>query len=332
MIGAVPRLQRFSCIACALAVAFAVATPARAGAAVPECVVPARPAGGFELTCRLLQLALERRARAPGQLRISYLPGGIGAVAYESIITKRPAEPDTLVAFSSGSLLNLAHGKFSKHTERDVRWVAAIAVDYGAVAVRADSRFRTLRDVVDALRADPRKVTFGIGGTVGGQDWTKAALLARAAGVDPRALRYVSFEGGGDAIVALEAGHVQVVPGDLAEALGRQARGAVRVLAVLADGRVKGPGAAVPTAREQGYDVTWPTVRGVYMGPKVADADYERWVKLFDGLLVSDEFAAARDELGFQPFAATGTAVDALVEKSIRDYASLTQELVLNQR
>ncbi len=340
MKGAAPRLRFVSrllasvharAVAAALAVTCAVGMPVRSGAAVPECVVPARPAGGFELTCRLLRVALERRARAPGQLRISYLPGGIGAVAYESIVTKRSAEPDTLVAFSSGSLLNLAHGKFSKHTERDVRWLAAIAVDYGAVAVRADARFRTLRDVVDALRADPRKVTFGIGGTVGGQDWTKAALLARAAGVDPRALRYVSFEGGGDAIVALEAGHVQVVPGDLAEALGRQASGAVRVLAVLAERRVEGPGQAVPTAREQGYDVTWPTIRGLYMGPKVADADYGRWVKFFDGLLASEEFATARRELGFQPFSATGTAVDELVDRSIRQYASLTQELGLNQ-
>lgn len=78
--------------------------------------------------------------------------------------------------------------------------------------------------------------------------------------------------------------------------------------------------------------MTWPTVRGVYLGPKVADADYDRWVKTFDRLLASDEFAAAREELGFQRFSATGAAVDELVKKSIRDYASLTKELGLNQR
>jgi putative tricarboxylic transport membrane protein len=312
--------------------ALAFVAPSRARAETwPECVVPARPGGGFELTCRLLQAALERRDPM-ARLRISFLPGGIGAVAYESIVTKRRAEPDTLVAFSSGSLLNLAQGKFSKYSERDVRWVAAIAMDYGAVAVRADAPFRTLRDVVEALRADPRKVTFGIGGTVGGQDWTKAALLARSAGVDPRALRYVSFEGGGDALVALEAGHVQVVPGDLAEAGARQARGAVRVLAVLAERRVPGASEKVPTAREQGYDVTWPTVRGVYVGPKVRDADYERWVKAFDRLLASDEFARAREELGLHPFAATGAALDELVRRSVREYANLSRELGLNQR
>jgi putative tricarboxylic transport membrane protein len=185
---------------------------------------------------------------------------------------------------------------------------------------------------VEALRADPRKVTFGIGGTVGGQDWTKAALLARAAGVDPRTLRYVSFEGGGDALVALEAGHVQVVPGDLAEAAARQARGAVRVLAVLAERRVPGASESVPTAREQGYDVTWPTVRGVYLGPKVQDADYRRWVKAFDRLLASDELARVREELGLQPFAATGAAVDELVQRSVREYANLSRELGLNKR
>jgi putative tricarboxylic transport membrane protein len=293
----------------------------------PECVAPAEPGGGFELTCRLVLagLAAPGTGRPPG--RITFVPGGVGAVAYESIVTQRAREPDTLVAFSSGSLLNLAQGKFSNHSARDVRWVAAFALDYGVMAVRADSRFRSLRELVTGLRADPRKVVFGIGGTLGGQDWTKAALLARASGVEPGRIRYVSFEGGGEALVALEAGLVDVVPGDLAEASERAARGSIRLLAVLADARLPGRHATLPTARELGFAVSWPTIRGVYMGLKVADADHLRWVKTFDRLLASDAFAAARDALGLLPFSSTGPALDALVEKTVREYAALAREL-----
>lgn len=303
----------------------------RAAAAPPaQCVVPAKPGGGFELTCRLVKAAFEA-VPARQAMRISYLPGGIGAVAYEAFVTQRPAEPDTLVAFSSGSLLNIALGKFSKYSVNDVRWVAAVGVDHGAIAVRADSPHRTLGSLAAALRADPRKVTFGIGGTMGGQDWMKAALLARAAGVDPRALRYVSFEGGGDALVALQARHVDVVPGDLGEASGLLG-GDIRLLAVLADRRLPGRYAAIPTAAEQGLAVTWPTIRGVYMGPKAGDRAYARWVAAFDELLATEELARLREAHGLLPFSLTGEALEAFVRSAVRDYAGLTQELRLPKR
>jgi putative tricarboxylic transport membrane protein len=279
-----------------------------------------------------VKAVLERGGAPEAPVRLTFMPGGVGAVAYEAMVTQRAAEPDTLVAFSTGSLLNIALGKFSRYSESDVRWVAAVALDYGVVAVRADSPWRTLRDLVTALRRDARKVTFGIGGTVGGQDWTKAALLARAAGVDPRSLRYVSFEGGGEALVALEAGHVDVVPGDLAEASGRSERGAVRLLAVLADARVPGRHAGTPTAREQGFAVSWPTLRGVYMGPKVSDADYRRWVRRFDELLAGDALAREREALGLLPYASVGAALDAVVKKAVREYADLARELSLVPR
>jgi putative tricarboxylic transport membrane protein len=321
-----PRLTR---AAHAAAVALWLTAPS-VRAAGPECVVPAKPGGGFELTCRLVQAGLASSGAAE-PLRIVYRPGGVGAVAYESAVTHHAAERDTLVAFSSGSLLNLAQGKFSRYSEHDVRWVAAFAADCGVIAVRADAPWRTLRELAAALRADPRKVTFGIGGNVGGQDWMKAALFARAAGVDPRALRYVSFEGGGDALVALTSGHVQVVPGDLAESSAPQARRDVRVLAVLADARVPGHD-DVPTAREQGFAVSWPMFRGVYVGPKVPDEDYERWVEAFQAMLWRPGFGTERDRLGLLPYALTGAELEAQVRADVRRYAVLARELGLPAR
>ena len=56
----------------------------------------------------------------------------------------------------------------------------------------------------------------------------------------------------------------------------------IRVLAVLSDARLPGALAHVPTAREQGFDLSWPIIRGLYMGPQVSDADYRSWVARFD--------------------------------------------------
>ena len=50
-------------------------------------------------------------------MRVTYMPGGVGAVAYNAVVAQRPADAGTLVAWSSGSLLNLAQGKFGRFDE-----------------------------------------------------------------------------------------------------------------------------------------------------------------------------------------------------------------------
>ena len=95
----------------------------------PECVAPAKPGGGFDLTCRLTQTSLKEGGVLKRPMRIVYMPGGVGAVAYNNIVAQRPDEGGAIVAFSGGSLLNLAQGKFGRYSVDDVRWLAAIGAD-----------------------------------------------------------------------------------------------------------------------------------------------------------------------------------------------------------
>ena len=295
------------------------ALPAGAAQPAAECLVPSKPGGAMDLTCKLAQKALQAKPGAP-RLKLSYLPGGIGAVAWHTMVSQRRAEPDTLVAFSGGSLLNLAQGKFGKASPDDVRWVAALGVDYGVIAVPADSPYRSLRDLMDALRRDPEKIVIGMSGTIGSQDWMKMALLARQAGLDPRQLRFVALEGGGEEFVAMQAGYVQVVSSDVSETALYTASGKVRVLAVLSDKRLTGAMAGVPTAREQGYDIVWPLIRGILMGPDVPDADYRRWVQAFDRIESAPEFAQMRAQIGLYPLALTGDALTRYIRQAVADY------------
>ncbi len=315
-----------------LLAAAAIAAFAQAAAAAtdkPECIAPAKPGGGFDLTCKLAQGGLMETKLISDPMRVTYMPGGIGAVAYNAIVAQRPAEGNTIVAFSGGSLLNLALGKFGKYDVNDVKWLAAIATDYGMVAVREDSPYKTLKDLMEALKKDPSKIVFGAGGSVGSQDWTKAALVAHAAGVEPKNFRFVAFEGGGETFTALLGGHVQVASGDASEALGQLEAKKIRVLAVLADERVPGELNSIPTAKEQGYDVVWPIIRGFFMGPKVSDADYQYWVDKFNKLLATPEFAKLRQERGLFPFSKTGADLDAYVKQRVPEYRKIGIEFGL---
>jgi putative tricarboxylic transport membrane protein len=314
--------------AAAIPAAAAAATTAAAPAAAAECVVPSKPGGAMDLTCKLARRALQASPGAP-ELKLSYLPGGIGAVAWHTMESQRRAEPNTLVAFSGGSLLNLAQGKFGKASEDDVRWVAALGADYGMIAVRADSPYRNLGDLIDALKQDPQKVLIGMSGTIGSQDWMKMALLARQAGIDPRKLRFVALEGGGEEFTAMQADYVQAISGDTSEAAMYAGPGKVRVLAVMSEHRLSGVLAAVPTAREQGYDVVWPVIRGVWMGPGVPDADYRRWVAAFDRLQATPEFAQLRAEAGLYPFSLTGDPLTRYIKQAVLDYKQKARQFKL---
>jgi putative tricarboxylic transport membrane protein len=295
----------------------------------PECIAPSRPGGGFDLTCKLAQKGFMESKLLPKPMRVSYQPGGIGAVAYNTIVTQRADDNNLIVAFSGGSLLNLAQGKFGRYTENDVRWIAAIGSDYGMLAVRQDSPYHNLDDLVAALKKDPTAVVFGAGGTVGSQDWMKSVLIAREAGVDYRAMRYVAFEGGGEAQTALLGGHIQAYSGDISEVQGMLESGRIRVLAVLADQRLPAPYDKVPTAREQGYDVTWPIIRGFYTGPQVSDAAYHWWLQRFDKLMADPRFAKLRHQLGMFPYDKTGADLDAVIKERMAHYRRLVRDFGL---
>lgn len=316
------------------AVAAALALLAAGALAGPldktECIAPAKPGGGFDLTCKLAQAGLAEGKYIADPMRVTYMPGGIGAVAYNAVVAQRPDAAGTIVAFSGGSLLNLAQGKFGRYNESDVRWISVVGADYGAVVVAENSPYKSLKDLFAAMKADPTKVVFGAGGTVGSQDWMKAALIARAAGVDPKAMRFVAFEGGGEAMTALQGGHIHVFTGDAAETSQQMKAGSkVRVLTVMSDKRLPGSLAQVPTAREQGVDIEWPIVRGFYVGPKVADADAKVWIDTFAKMLATPAFDRLRAERGLYPLALTGAEADAYVRKQVASYRRLAQDFGL---
>ncbi len=319
--------------AAAIATAFALGVAATAQGAEPsrpECIAPAQPGGGFDLTCRLAQTALKQSGALEKPLRIVYMPGGIGAVAYNNIVAQRPGEAGTIVAFSGGSLLNLAQGKFGKYDETAVRWLAAIGADYGVAVVRDDSPYKDLKSLMAAFKEDPTKIVLGAGGSIGSQDWMKAALTAKAADVDYRKMRFVAFEGGGEAITALRGGHIQAYMGDAAEAQTMIEGGApIRILAVYNDKRLPGKLADVPTATEQGYNIEWPIIRGFYVGPKVSDADYQWWVDAFKKAMATPEFAELQAKQGLFPLNLAGAELDAYIKTRVKHYAELADSFGL---
>lgn len=265
-----------------------------------DCIAPARPGGGFDVTCRLLADSL------PG-ITDRFMPGGVGAVAFNAVLAGE--EEHALVAFSEGSIRNLVRGAYGPHDIDDVRWLAALALDHGAVTVRADAPWSDLPALLAAAAVNPRHVAFGGGGGVGGLDWRRAQALARLGHVSTDRLRFVAFEGGGGCTEALLQGFVQACLNDVSDSQAAIDDGMpLRIVAVLAPERMEGALAGVATAREQGIALDWPVLRGVYASRTMPEADV--WQDRLARLMATPEFHAALKRHHLQPAGLTGPALD----------------------
>lgn len=291
-----------------------------------ECLVGAKPGGGFDVTCRLAANALLAAKLIETPMTVTYMEGGVGAIAYNHVNGKRAADPSLIVAASTGSALLLAQGKFGNYDENAVRWIGALGADYGVIVVGADSPYKTMKELSDAYAADPGKFPIGGGGAVGSQDWMKAALIAKGAGQDPKKMRYVALEGGGAVLTALEGGHIKIGAGDASEMVKHHLAGKVRILAVMSPERLTGDLADIPTTREQGYDFDWVIWRGYYTGGKVSDADYASWTDTFKKLAATPEFKTELAARGLFPYTLIGADFDAKVKGDVERFKTLAKE------
>jgi putative tricarboxylic transport membrane protein len=293
-----------------------------------ECIAPANPGGGWDFTCRQVGKVLADLKLVPGQVQVSNMAGGGGGVAYAHVVSKRDADPDLLVAASTATTTRLAQDQFVGMTADQVRFVGALGADYGVLVVKADAPYQGLGDLVDAVKADPASVSFAGGSAAGGFDHLKVLQVMKAAGFDDiRSVRYVSFNGGGEAVTQLLGGHVQAMTGDVSEVLGFLQSGDVRALAVLSDERLPDDLADIPTAKEQGFDVVAPNWRGFYVGGEVPDDAFDYWAGAMKTVYDSAEWQDIMQQNGLMPFFKTGPDFQGFVDAQVADIRGLSQEI-----
>ncbi|HET7825800.1 MAG TPA: tripartite tricarboxylate transporter substrate binding protein [Anaeromyxobacter sp.] len=318
--------RRAALAAAAIAVtAFAAPAAAAFSPERPECIAPANPGGGWDTICRTSANVLQKTGALKSTMYVTNMPGGSGAVAIANVVAKRKGDGDVLVAASNSLTFTMAAGR-TPHSYSDVVPLAQIAAEYGGFFVRADSRYKTLADLVAALKANPTSVSFAGGSAPGSLDHIKTAVFAKAAGVDPTKLVYVPFQGGGEAMTALLGGHTDAATLDLAEASAQLEAGKIRCLALLSDKRST-RFKDLPTTFEQGVKVTFPIWRGIYMAPGASPEAVRFWTETVRKMLASQEWNAEREKLGWEATVRVGDEFKAFVLDEHARYRALLKEL-----
>lgn len=297
-----------------------------------ECIAPANPGGGWDFTCRQVGKTLQDLGLIPGTMQVTNLSGGGGGVAFAEVVNKRNDGNDLLVAASTATATRLAQGAYPGNTQDQVRWVGAVGADYGIIAVAKDSPINTLPELMDKIKTDPSSVSIAGGSAVGGWDHLKVLIVADKSGIeDLRTIKYVAFDGGGEAVTQLLAGSVQAFTGDASEAKGFVDSGDIKVIAVLAPERLDGDFAAFPTATEQGIDAVGANWRGFYAPGGMSDEAYDFWVNSIAAVYASDEWKAVMAQNGLAPLESSGAVFQTFVADSIASIQAISREIGLIQ-
>jgi putative tricarboxylic transport membrane protein len=294
----------------------------------PECIAPANPGGGWDFTCRQVGKLLQDEGLIEKTMQVVNMAGGGGGVAYAEVVNKRADSNDLIVAASSATTTRLAQGAYPGNTMDQVRWLASVGADYGIIAVGADSEIADLPALLEQIKTNPTTISIAGGSAVGGWDHLKVLIAANAYGIDDvRSIKYIAFDGGGEAVTQLLAGSVQAFTGDASEAKGFVESGDIRVLAVLAPERLEGDFADFPTAKEQGIDAIGANWRGFYAP---GDA-YEAWVAKIGELYASDAWKDVMANNGLAPLNLQGAEFEAFVAQNIAEIEAISKEIGIIQ-
>ncbi|GAB4536344.1 MAG: tripartite tricarboxylate transporter substrate binding protein [Ruegeria sp.] len=293
-----------------------------------ECIAPANPGGGWDFTCRQVGKSLQDLGLIDQTMQVVNLAGGGGGVAFAEVVNKRNDDNELIVAASAATATRLAQGAYPGNTMDQVRWLAAIGADYGVIAVAADSPINTLPELLDQIKADPSSVSVAGGSAVGGWDHLKVLIAANAYGIDDvRSVKYIAFDGGGEAVTQLLAGSVQAFTGDISEAKGFVDSGDIKVIAVLAPERLPGEFADFPTAKEQGVDAIGANWRGFYAPGGMSDEAYNDWVSKIGQLYASDEWKEVMAANGLAPLDLQGEDFQNFVADSVAQIQAISKEI-----
>lgn len=254
-----------------------------------EFVSHGGPGSGPDVFSRAVTdiIARDKLLRQPAV--VANRTGGAGTVALNHIKSKR-GDPYVVLTIATGTVLTAASRADLDLGLEQYTPLALFALDPQTITVRADSKFATFRDLIEAARREPNTITAGIGGPEG----NSRRLLYRIERELGAKFRFVVFKGGSDAALALLGGHVQMAPENIPELLPHIEAKTVRVLAVAGERRMAVL-PDVPTLKELGYPISVGTGRGFAMPaavPREAAAVMETVLKRVHDSAAWKDYAA----------------------------------------
>jgi len=193
-----------------------------------QLIVPWGAGGGTDATARIIAALLEKELKQP--FNVVNRTGGSGVVGHQAIASSSP--DGYTIGMITVEITMMHHVGLTPLTHADYTPIGLVNADPAGVHVRVDSPYKSVKDLLAAIKANPGKLKAS--GTGQGGIWHLAiAGLLKDQGIDPNALPWVPSNGAAPGLQDMVAGGVEVVPCSVPEARGMIDAGKVRALAIM---------------------------------------------------------------------------------------------------
>ncbi len=280
-----------------------------------DYTVGAGAGSGPDLLARRIAKILNDEGIVPNPMLVNNRTGGSWTVASTYVIDHKGDE--NLVFGVSPTVFATPVVRGVPNFYEQITPLAMLVAADLLVVVAKDSPHNSLSDVIAAAKADPAAISMA-GANVGSTDHIVTSLMQKAGGVT---INFIPFDGGGGQITsALLGGAVTMAIYPPDEALPLIEGGQVKPIAILSEERHPSDKFKdIPTAKEQGIDITWDSPQSVALPPETDPALVAWWDDKFGQMVKSDAWKAMVEENYFRdiytPQAETRVAMDALYQR-----------------
>jgi putative tricarboxylic transport membrane protein len=287
-------------------------------------LVGTAPGGGFDQTARTAAKAMED-ARLARNVEVQNLPGAGNTIALQRLVNEKG---NGKVMQQMG--LGLVGGVYTNKSEATLDQttpVARLTEEPEIVIVNKDSPYQSFDQLLSAWKADPGKLAVGGGSAPGGPDHLAPMLIAKTAGIDPKEVNFVSYDGGGELLAAVLGGQVAFGVTGPGETKDQIDAGEVRALAVTSAERA--PSLDTPTLKEQGVDLEFTNWRGWVAAPELSEEDKQTLIDLATSMHDSQEWKDALAQNGWTDAFMVGDEYAAFIKAENQRVGEVLGELGL---
>jgi len=276
-----------------------------------EFVVPAGTGGGADQMARFLQGVVAKNNLSTQPIIVVNKSGGAGAEGFLDVKGDKGNAHKIVITLSNLFTTPLATGV--PFNWRDLTPVSMLALDQFVLWVHEDTAFKTTKDYLSAIKAQPDK-TFKMGGTGSKQeDQIITVLMEKALG---KKMIYIPLKGGGDVAVQLVGKHIDSTVNNPIEAESHWRSGALRPLCVMDKERLPYKAKLtttqswndVPTCASAGLPVEYLMLRGIFMPPGVTPDQVKYYLDLFQKVRALPEWKDFMEKGAFKQTVMSGDA------------------------
>ena len=265
-----------------------------------EFVVPAGTGGGADQMARLIQGIITKNNLMKTSMIVVNKGGGAGAEGFLDIKNAKGDPYKIVITLSNVFTTPLATGV--PFSWKDMTPVAMLALDEFVLWVNAETPYKTTQEYMAAVKASGGK--FKMGGTGSRQeDQIITALIEKS---NSNKFIYVPYKGGGEVAVQLVGKHVDSTVNNPIEAVAQWRGGKLRPLCVFDSKRLAykekiadKAWSDIPTCKENGLDVEYLMLRGIFMPPGVTPEQTAYYVELMKKVRATPEWKKFMDEGAF---------------------------------